>query len=1420
MISANHRNVLRGILSLILLFALTLSSLAPIAQIQAAPAAGSIIHVNINAGTGGDGAAWGTAYKYLQDGLNSATSGDEIWVAAGVYYPDEDEGGNVTANDRDASFNLKEGVAIYGGFKGSETSRDQRDWEANLTVLSGDIDQNDTTPNGVLQTPDGIAGSNSRHVVRGDNLNNLNGQATVLDGFSITGGDADIELAYGGGGILLFRVNNVLLENLTVRGNRVVFVQYGGGGIQAYFGNDITIRHSTIRNNLSLGTGGGIVFDTVDGSTIEDSHILENVQIDQRKLTTGCVAQISGGGGLWTGGGKGLVLTDVVFEKNVADCVGGGFSSFKGGLTMRGGAFLNNRVRPTLRPKPQDISDGGAYFVANIRPVSFDNVLFMGNIAEREGGAIYVGPADLFVAKGSPTRITNSTFVANRTNEDMGAIGMTGFDEKVGNIFLPMSLENVIVWDNAGSLSKGIVGYIGRAKITVANSLVQDSNGSGASWNTKTGVDLGGNLDTVPGFRQPPVGTAPDVSGDFRLSLGSPAIDVGLNSAVTYPTDQAGNPRIFNTTVDMGAYETQVACPAGSTTRLYVDAHASGTGLGTSWTDALPSLQNALTLAQRCPSNSISEVWVAHGTYYPDDGTYQTDGDRAASFELKNGLAIYGGFVGNETDVNQRNPWSYITVLSGDINQDDNSDAHDLIETPNDIVGDNSYHVVVGSGTDVSAVLDGFALTGGQANGSPAAKQHEGGGFFAEAGSPTLNNLTLVGNIAQEGGAMTLVGGSNPAISNAWFAGNAASDYGGALHNESSSPSLTNVLLSGNRAAAGGGAIYNLASSPELTNVTIAGNAAGGTVSLAAVNSAAVEIAPVGGGILNLTGSKPDIRNSIIWANQDSSGVGTASSSIRNLDIGSTPSVDYSDIQGLAGITGLLYDGTSIDLDPLFVSPVNPASAPSFGGDYRLKTGSPAIDTGSNGFNALPTDLAQQPRIQDGNGDNTATIDMGAYEAPLLLVTAIEVVKTASTQSAAVGSAITYTYAVTNTGNVTVTLTADDDKLGPISFSPSVLAPAGVAGATAGATATAADLPQLVNTIHVTGTAAGGSEAHAADTARVDLQASTEMAVTKTASAASIEVGETIIYTYKVENIGVDTLEDISAYDDKLGPVSLPVSLTTGTSAQSTLAYVVQESDLPILVNNVTVTATVGVTTEVEHDGASVKVTSMPGLALHKSVDAATAKVGDMVTYRYEIINTGDVSLKNLALSDSELGPIAPLPATTLSAGDAFTVTQTYTVTEGDLPGPLTNTATATGEAPTGAVQKATDSASVSLSYRPRIAVEKSASPSSALPGETITYSYEVKNMGDVSLSAVTATDDLLGAVTLSATTLAPGASATGTLTYTVKTSDLPGPLTNVVETEGTSPVGTVVKDQDSATIVIIEPIPPAELYLPLILKQ
>jgi hypothetical protein len=78
----------------------------------------------------------------VQDALSAAQSDDQIWVSAGVYYPDE--GGGQTDDDRTSAFQLKDGVALYGGFAGDESARDQRNWEAHVTVLSGDIDKDDT----------------------------------------------------------------------------------------------------------------------------------------------------------------------------------------------------------------------------------------------------------------------------------------------------------------------------------------------------------------------------------------------------------------------------------------------------------------------------------------------------------------------------------------------------------------------------------------------------------------------------------------------------------------------------------------------------------------------------------------------------------------------------------------------------------------------------------------------------------------------------------------------------------------------------------------------------------------------------------------------------------------------------------------------------------------------------------------------------------------------------------------------------------------------------------------------------------------------------------------------------------------------------------------------------------------------------
>ena len=167
----------------------------------AAQAQSSILYVDANAGGAGDGSSWDNAYPTLQDALAVAASGDEIWVAASVYYPDE--GAGQTNDDRTSTFMLQNGVAIYGGFDGTEAQREERDWENHITVLSGDIDHetfpDSTDVDGVVNDAEDISGENAYHVVTSIDTDS----SAVLDGFIITAGSAD-GLVFpddGGGGL-------------------------------------------------------------------------------------------------------------------------------------------------------------------------------------------------------------------------------------------------------------------------------------------------------------------------------------------------------------------------------------------------------------------------------------------------------------------------------------------------------------------------------------------------------------------------------------------------------------------------------------------------------------------------------------------------------------------------------------------------------------------------------------------------------------------------------------------------------------------------------------------------------------------------------------------------------------------------------------------------------------------------------------------------------------------------------------------------------------------------------------------------------------------------------------------------------------------------------------------------------------------
>ena len=124
----------------------------------------------------------------------------------------------------------------------------------------------------------------------------------------------------------------------------------------------------------------------------------------------------------------------------------------------------------------------------------------------------------------------------------------------------------------------------------------------------------------------------------------------------------------------------------------YVDHAATGANDGTSWSDAFPSLQDALSASAR---GSGDEIWVAAGTYRPDQGQDVTEGDRSVSFQLKSNVALYGGFNATEATRAERHWQANVTILSGDLLGNDNDNV-DLEEPTRQ---DNSYNVVIA--TDV-----------------------------------------------------------------------------------------------------------------------------------------------------------------------------------------------------------------------------------------------------------------------------------------------------------------------------------------------------------------------------------------------------------------------------------------------------------------------------------------------------------------------------------------------------------------------------------------------------------------------------------------------------------------------------------------------------------------------------------------------
>lgn len=476
-------------------------------------------------------------------------------------------------------------------------------------------------------------------------------------------------------------------------------------------------------------------------------------------------------------------------------------------------------------------------------------------------------------------------------------------------------------------------------------------------------------------------------------------------------------------------------CSNAAAKTIYVDNFALfGANNGSSWQNAYIYLHDALMTA-----STGDEIRVARGTYIPGQFVIFTRGHRGRmeSFHLKNGVAIRGGYagtayIGNDIpDPNERDIELYETILSGDLNGDDAeiSDPCDLIDEPTR--ADNCYHVVTSNSTDANTVLDGFTITGGNADGNEPSNigsglyildsdmivvncyfhrntsTSTGGAMYSSGGHPLLDSCLFECNHASGGSAIAYrwvnsklinctfmnnsslywggaIGsyGQYIELVDCKFVNNTSGQSGGSFNNSGSSANLIGCEFIGNKSGDGGGAIVNQGCNANLTNCIFAGNSAkskGGAISsrvktnLNLTNCTFHRNSSDGpGGSLFNSYSNAAIKNCIMWDNFALNGTEI---SLTPFDYPSSASVAYSNIKnGISAIQvddncTIIWSDGNINADPLFAEP-----------GYWADVDDPNITVEPNNPNAVWIDgdyhLKSQAGRYDPNSDSWVTDDV------------------------------------------------------------------------------------------------------------------------------------------------------------------------------------------------------------------------------------------------------------------------------------------------------------------------------------------------------------------------------------------------------------------------------------------------------------
>lgn len=399
---------------------------------------------------------------------------------------------------------------------------------------------------------------------------------------------------------------------------------------------------------------------------------------------------------------------------------------------------------------------------------------------------------------------------------------------------------------------------------------------------------------------------------------------------------------------------------------IYVNANASGANTGSDWANAYNSLQDALIA-----TNENEEIWVAAGVYVPSIDK------REATFAInKEAIKLYGGFVGTEINRSERDVLANETILSGDLQNNDNA----TIDFVNTTRNDNSYNIITINANNTE--INGFTIANGHANGTVIEKKL-GAAIYKtpSVGNLEIKNCTFRNNVAHEGASAIFSRFSSNGtlrIHNTIFSNN-VSKFGTCIYsytdnNINATIEIVSSLFNNNTAkdnasslgyagSAGWFRAYGTSSvlNISLINNTYYGNIDTGTWSgLNNFNRCTVGLG-YASGVLNAT-----VANSIFWNNTTAGGA-TAKSIAQvvdnlgqNITVKNATSPDSFSNVPSGSVTNVL------NSNPLFVDALN--------GDFTLNNNSPAIDSGDNASVIGTTDLLGNQRIFN------TTVDRGVYE--------------------------------------------------------------------------------------------------------------------------------------------------------------------------------------------------------------------------------------------------------------------------------------------------------------------------------------------------------------------------------------------------------------------------------------------------------